>query len=227
MNNKILIVDDEYKMRFIIRDFLKREGFECIEASDGEEAIQCFLENKDIDLVLLDIMMPKLDGWETCQKLRQYSDDIPILMLTAKSENEDIVKGLRLGADDYVSKPFHMPILIERIKALLRRTQKQTEIQIHNLYINLTGHIVKVDGEVIDLSTKEYELLVYLLNHKNIALEREELIQKVWNYEYVGDGRTVDTHIKTLRNKLGSAGDMIKTVWGFGYKLEVDEHESY
>lgn len=221
MQKKILIVDDELKMRFLIRDFLKREGFLTLEASNGEDAINLFLEDKSIDLIILDIMMPKLNGWETCQKIRNYSINIPILILTAKSENEDIIKGFKLGTDDYLTKPFHMPILMERVKALLRRTKTEEILTFNDLTIDLLGRTVKIKDEHIDLSIKEYELLLYLVENKDIALTRDDIIKKVWNYDFLGDGRTIDTHIKTLRNKLGNCGDYIKTVWGIGYKFEV------
>lgn len=222
MNKKILIVDDELKMRILIKDFLKRANYDTIEASNGEDAINLFIEDKSIDLIILDVMMPKLDGWETCKKIRQYSNNIPILMLTAKSENEDVIRGFQTGADDYLTKPFHMPILLERIKALLKRTQNEEVLVFNNLYINLLGRVVKVNDKVIDLSIKEYDLLLYLIENKDVALTRDDIIQKVWNYDFLGDGRTIDTHIKTLRNKLGSCGEFIKTVWGIGYKFEVD-----
>ena len=222
MNKKILIVDDELKMRILIKDFLKRANYDTIEASNGEDAINLFIEDKSIDLIILDVMMPKLDGWETCKKIRQYSNNIPILMLTAKSENEDVIRGFQTGADDYLTKPFHMPILLERIKALLKRTQNEEVLVFNNLYINLLGRVVKVNDKVIDLSVKEYDLLLYLIENKDVALTRDDIIQKVWNYDFLGDGRTIDTHIKTLRNKLGSCGEFIKTVWGIGYKFEVD-----
>lgn len=221
MRKKILIVDDELKMRILIRDFLKRENFDVVDASNGEDAIKIFLEDKTIDLIILDIMMPKLDGLETCEKIRQYSNNIPILILTAKNENDDIVKGFQIGADDYLTKPFHIPILIERVKALLKRTQSKEFLTFNNLYVDLLGRVVKVNEETIDLSIKEYDLLLYLINNKDIALTRDDIIQKVWNYDFLGDGRTIDTHIKTLRNKLGECGNFIKTVWGIGYKFEV------
>lgn len=223
MNKKILIVDDELKMRILIRDFLRREGFETIDVSNGEKAIEIFLDNKDISLIILDVMMPVLDGWETLKEIRVYSDSIPVLMLTAKSENEDVIKGFKLGSDDYLTKPFHMPILIERVKALLRRTSIKEEIFIHDLYIDLLGRVVKINNNIVELSGKEYELLLFLYEHKNICVSREEIMRKVWNYDFVGDGRTIDTHIKTLRSKLGEYGDYIKTIWGVGYKFETEE----
>lgn len=218
---KILIVDDELKMRILIRDFLRKEGFETIEASNGVDALNLFLEDKNIDLIILDVMMPQMDGWEVCKKIRTYSQTIPILMLTAKDTNEDIIKGFQLGSDDYLTKPFHILILIERVKALLRRTKNKENLIYGDLFINVLGRTVKVNGKVIDLSVKEYELLLYLVENKDIALTRDDIIQKVWNYDFLGDGRTIDTHIKTLRNKLGECGDYIKTVWGVGYKFEV------
>lgn len=224
MSKKILVVDDELKMRILIRDFLRREGFETIDVSNGEQAIDIFLENKDIDLIILDVMMPIMDGWETLSEIRTYSDTIPVLMLTAKSENEDVIKGFQLGSDDYLTKPFHMPILIERVKALLRRTKQKEEINIGNLYIDLLGRVVKINNKVVDLSVKEYELLLFLYENQNISISREEIMKKVWNYDFLGDGRTIDTHIKTLRNKLGECGDYIKTVWGVGYKFDTKEN---
>lgn len=218
---KILIVDDELKMRILIRDFLRKEGFETIEASNGVDALNLFLDDKDIDLIILDVMMPQMDGWEVCKKIRTYSQTIPILMLTAKDTNEDIIKGFQLGSDDYLTKPFHILILIERVKALLRRTKNKENLIYGDLFINVLGRTVKVNDKVIDLSVKEYELLLYLVENKDIALTRDDIIQKVWNYDFLGDGRTIDTHIKTLRNKLGECGDYIKTVWGVGYKFEV------
>lgn len=218
---KILIVDDELKMRILIRDFLRKEGFETIEASNGVDALNLFLDDKDIDLIILDVMMPQMDGWEVCKKIRTYSQTIPILMLTAKGTNEDIIKGFQLGSDDYLTKPFHILILIERVKALLRRTKNKENLIYGDLFINVLGRTVKVNDKVIDLSVKEYELLLYLVENKDIALTRDDIIQKVWNYDFLGDGRTIDTHIKTLRNKLGGCGDYIKTVWGVGYKFEV------
>lgn len=218
---KILIVDDELKMRILIRDFLRKEGFETIEASNGNDALNLFLEDKEIDLIILDVMMPQMDGWEVCKKIRNYSNSIPILMLTAKSTNEDIIKGFQLGSDDYLTKPFHIQILIERVKALLRRTKNEDNLIFGNLFINVLGRTVKVNDKIIDLSVKEYDLLLYLIENKDIALTRDDIIQKVWNYDFLGDGRTIDTHIKTLRNKLGECGDYIKTVWGIGYKFEV------
>lgn len=223
MSKKILIVDDELKMRILIRDFLRREGFETIECSNGEDALNLFLNDKDINLIILDIMMPKMNGWEVCEKIRKYSNIIPILMLTAKSENEDIIKGFQLGSDDYLVKPFHMPILLERVKALLRRSQPENNLILGNMFIDLLGRIVKVNENTIELSVKEYELLLFLIENKGIALTREDIIQKVWNYDFLGDGRTIDTHIKTLRNKLGDCGNYIKTVWGIGYRFEIGD----
>lgn len=224
MSKKILVVDDELKMRILIRDFLRREGFETIDVSNGEQAVDTFLDNKDIDLIILDVMMPVMNGWETLSEIRTYSDTIPVLMLTAKSENEDVIKGFQLGSDDYLTKPFHMPILIERVKALLRRTKQKEEINIGNLYIDLLGRVVKVNDKVVDLSVKEYELLLFLYENQNISISREEIMRKVWNYDFLGDGRTIDTHIKTLRSKLGECGDYIKTVWGVGYKFDTKEN---
>lgn len=224
MSKKILVVDDEFKMRILIRDFLRREGFEVIDVSNGQQAIETFLNDKEINLIILDVMMPVMNGWETLSEIRTYSDSVSVLMLTAKSENEDIIKGFQLGSDDYLTKPFHMPILIERVKALLRRTKQKEEVFLGNLYINLLGRVVKVNDKVIDLSGKEYELLLFLYEHQNVSISREEILKKVWNYEFIGDGRTIDTHIKTLRSKLGECGEYIKTVWGVGYKFETEEN---
>lgn len=222
-NKKILIVDDEFKMRILIRDFLRREGFETIEEANGEDALNTFFNDKDINLIILDVMMPEMNGWEVLQYIREYSD-VPILMLTAKSENEDVIKGFQLGSDDYLTKPFHMQILIERVKALLKRVRTEEKVEYGKLSIDLLGRVVKVNDVIVDLSAKEYELLLYLCENKNISLTRDELMKKVWNYDFVGDGRTIDTHIKTLRNKLGECGDYIKTVWGVGYKFETEEN---
>ena len=221
MSQKILIVDDELKMRILIKDFLRKEGFETVELSNGEDALNLFIEDKSIDLIILDVMMPKMDGWETCKKIRQFSENIPILMLTAKSENDDVIKGFQLGTDDYLTKPFHMPILVERVKALLRRTKSEESISYGNIFINILGKTVKVNNKSIDLSSKEYDLLLFLIENKEVALTRDDIIQKVWNYDFLGDGRTIDTHIKTLRNKLGDCGSYIKTVYGVGYKFEM------
>lgn len=223
MAKKILVADDEMKMRFLICDFLRMEGFQTIEAEDGEEALNIFLNDKDIDLLILDIMMPKMNGWEVCKKVREYSETIPILMLTAKDTNEDIIKGFKLGTDDYLTKPFHLPILVERIKALLRRTHQKETYAFGGMVIDTLAHTVSVNKEVVELSSKEYELLLYLVENKNVALTRDDIIKKVWNYDFLGDGRTIDTHIKTLRNKIGDCGDYIKTVWGVGYRFECPE----
>jgi DNA-binding response OmpR family regulator len=223
MAKKILVADDEMKMRFLICDFLRMEGFQTIEAEDGEEALNIFLNDKDIDLLILDIMMPKMNGWEVCKKVREYSETIPILMLTAKDTNEDIIKGFKLGTDDYLTKPFHLPILVERIKALLRRTHQKETYTFGGMVIDTLAHTVSVNKEAVELSSKEYELLLYLVENKNVALTRDDIIKKVWNYDFLGDGRTIDTHIKTLRSKIGDCGDYIKTVWGVGYRFECPE----
>ena len=220
---KILIVDDELKMRFLLKDCLKREGYEVLDATNGEEAIDKFLENKDVSLIVLDVMMPKLNGYEVCKKIREYSD-VPILMLTAKSENEDIIKGFQLGSDDYLTKPFHLQIFIERVKALLRRTISEDEIVLDKLKIKNLSREVYYDNKLIELSNKEFELLSYFIKNKNIVLNREDLFKKIWNYDYIGDCRTLDTHIKTLRNKLPEVEPYIKTIRGIGYKFEYNEN---
>ena len=208
-------------MRFLLKDCLKREGYEVLDATNGEEAIDKFLENKDVSLIVLDVMMPKLNGYEVCKKIREYSD-VPILMLTAKSENEDIIKGFQLGSDDYLTKPFHLQIFIERVKALLRRTISEDEIVLDKLKIKNLSREVYYDNKLIELSNKEFELLSYFIKNKNIVLNREDLFKKIWNYDYIGDCRTLDTHIKTLRNKLPEVEPYIKTIRGIGYKFEYN-----
>ena len=210
-------------MRFLLKDCLKREGYEVLDATNGEEAIDKFLENKDVSLIVLDVMMPKLNGYEVCKKIREYSD-VPILMLTAKSENEDIIKGFQLGSDDYLTKPFHLQIFIERVKALLRRTISEDEIVLDKLKIKNLSREVYYDNKLIELSNKEFELLSYFIKNKNIVLNREDLFKKIWNYDYIGDCRTLDTHIKTLRNKLPEVEPYIKTIRGIGYKFEYNEN---
>lgn len=219
---KILVVDDESRMRKLVRDFLVKKDYIVIEASDGEEAIDKFYEDSSIALVILDVMMPKMDGWQVCKEIRKKSN-VPIIMLTAKSDETDELLGFDLGVDEYVSKPFSPKILVARIDAILRRSNKTGEnsiITAGNIVIDKDAHIVKVDDKVIDLSFKEFELLVYFIENKGIALSREKILNNVWNYDYFGDARTIDTHVKKIRSKLGSEGDMIKTIWGMGYKFE-------
>lgn len=220
--DKILIVDDETRMRKLINDFLTVNNFDVIEAKDGEEAIKVFRSDKDIKLIILDVMMPKLDGYETLKVIREDSK-VPVIMLTAKTEENDQVKGFLSGADDYVQKPFSPKILIARINAILRRNAPKTNIELGDIKIDNTAHQVFVKGKPIDFSFKEYELLEYLMQNKGIALTREKILNQVWNFDYYGDARTVDTHIKKVRAKLGSVGEAIKTLWGFGYKFEIDD----
>ena len=220
---KIMVVDDETRMRKLLRDFLVKEGFQVIEAEDGAKAIDIFFENKDIDLVLLDVMMPNMDGWEVTKWIRQYSK-VPIIMLTAKSEERDELKGFELGVDEYVTKPFSPKILMARVNALLRRTGTVSNgdvIEVGGIVLNKSAHSVTIDGNPIDLSFKEFELLAFFLDNQGIALSREKILNFVWDYDYFGDVRTIDTHVKKLRSKMGEKGNYIKTVWGMGYKFEA------
>lgn len=222
---KILVVDDESRMRKLEKDFLVKSGYEVLEAGDGEEAIDIFMENKDIALVILDVMMPKMDGWETCKELREISD-IPIIMLTAKGDERDELLGFDLGVDEYISKPFSPKILVARVEAILRRTSNGISdelIQAGDIELDVVGHTVKVKGKTIELSYKEFELLNYFVVNQGVALSREKILNNVWNYDYFGDARTIDTHVKKLRNKLGDCGEYIKTIWGMGYKFEIEE----
>lgn len=221
---KILVVDDESRMRKLVNDFLSKKGYSVIEASDGEEAIEKFYMNKDISLVILDVMMPKMDGWQVCRELRKESK-VPIVMLTAKSEESDELLGFELGVDEYISKPFSPKILVARVDSLLRRTNKidtGEKIVAGSIEINKSAHQVTVNGENVELSFKEFELLLYFVENKGIALSREKILNNVWNYDYFGDARTIDTHVKKLRSKLGAAGEYIKTIWGMGYKFEIN-----
>lgn len=220
---KILVVDDESRMRKLVKDFLEREGFHVMEAGDGQEAIEIFYENKDISLIILDVMMPRMDGWQTCREIRKDSK-IPIIMLTARSDERDELQGFELGVDEYISKPFSPKILVARVAAILRRTNVISQDNIlsaDGIEIDKDAHIVKIDGNIIDLSFKEFELLVYFVENKGIALSREKILNNVWNYDYFGDARTIDTHVKKLRSKMGEKGEYIKTIWGIGYKFEV------
>lgn len=211
-------------MRKLVKDFLSVKGYRVIEAGDGEEAVQIFLEQKDIALILLDVMMPKMDGFETLKLIRQYSD-IPIVMLTARGEERDELQGFNLEVDEYITKPFSPKILVARIEALLRRTHadKQESLIAGSIVIDKTAHQVSIDGNFIELSFKEFELLSYFIENKGIALSREKILNHVWNYDYFGDARTIDTHVKKLRAKMGDKGDYIKTIWGMGYKFEIEE----
>ena len=221
---KILVVDDESRMRKLVRDLLVRQDFEVLEAGDGEEALDLFYKDKSIALIILDVMMPKMNGWEVCKEVRE-SSKVPIIMLTAKSDESDELMGFDLGVDEYISKPFSPKILVARVEAILRRTNKlggASEVKKAGaIVLDKTAHEVKIDGKQIDLSFKEFELLDYFLDNQGIALSRERILNSVWNYDYFGDARTIDTHVKKLRSKLGEYGDYIKTVWGMGYKFEV------
>lgn len=221
---KILVVDDESRMRKLVRDFLTRKNYEVLEAGDGVEAVDVFLENKDVALIILDVMMPRMDGWEVCEEIRSYSQ-VPIIMLTAKSDERDELKGFELGVDEYIAKPFSPKILVARVEAILRRSGSLTDnekLNLGGIEIDKAAHIVKVDGKVIDLSFKEFELLSYFMENAGIALSREKILNNVWNYDYFGDARTIDTHVKKLRSKMGEKGDYIKTIWGMGYKFESE-----
>ena len=220
---KILVVDDESRMRKLVRDFLERAGFQVLEAGDGMEALDLFYEDQGISLIILDVMMPKMDGWEVCREIRKESK-VPIIMLTARGEERDELNGFELGVDEYISKPFSPKILVARVNALLRRTSglsMDQTIAAGGIEIDKAAHIVKIDGNMIDLSFKEFELLTYFIENQGIALSRGKILNNVWNYDYFGDARTIDTHVKKLRNKLGDKGEYIRTIWGMGYKFEV------
>ena len=222
---KIMVVDDESRMRKLVRDFLTREGFKVIEAGDGEEAVDLFYADRDVALIILDVMMPKMDGWQTCREIRAESK-VPIIMLTAKGDEQDELRGFELGVDEYISKPFSPKILVARVEAILRRSGKaeaEEMLSAGGIEINKTAHEVSVDGKKIDLSFKEFELLSYFLENQGIALSREKILNHVWNYDYFGDARTIDTHVKKLRSKLGDKGDLIHTIWGMGYKFEAEK----
>ncbi len=221
---KILVVDDEARMRKLVKDFLTNKGFAVIEAGDGEEAVDTFFAQKDIALVLLDVMMPKMDGWEVLKTIRKYSQ-VPVIMLTARSEERDELQGFSLGVDEYISKPFSPKILVARVDAILRRSNvASTEnMDVGGICIDKAAHQVTIDGREIELSYKEFELLSYFVENQGIALSREKILNNVWNYDYFGDARTIDTHVKKLRSKMGKKGDYIKTIWGMGYKFEVSE----
>lgn len=221
---KVLVVDDEERMRKLISDFLKIKGYETVEAGDGEEAIDVFFADKEIALIILDVMMPKMDGWEVLKTLREHSK-VPVIMLTARTEETDELKGFEYGADEYISKPFSPKILVARVEAILRRSgvSQDEVVRLGGIEVDKSAHSVKIDGKEIELSFKEYELLLYFIENKGIALSREKILNNVWNYDYFGDARTIDTHVKKLRAKMGAKGDYIKTVWGMGYKFEVEE----
>ena len=219
---KILVVDDEARMRKLVKDFLANKGFYVEEAGDGEEAVDKFFAQKDIALVLLDVMMPKMDGWEVLKTIRKYSQ-VPVIMLTARSEERDELQGFSLGVDEYISKPFSPKILVARVEAILRRSNASggDALSVGSILIDKTAHQVTIDGKEVELSFKEFELLSYFVENQGIALSREKILNNVWNYDYFGDARTIDTHVKKLRSKMGDKGDYIKTIWGMGYKFEV------
>ena len=222
---KILVVDDESRMRKLVKDFLTKKNFQVLEAGNGEEAMDIFYEEKDIALIILDVMMPKMDGWEVCREIRKNSK-VPIIMLTARSDERDELLGFDLEVDEYISKPFSPKILVARVEAILRRTgQSNPEdvLSAGGIVIDKAAHLATVDGNPMELSFKEFELLTYFLENEGIALSREKILNSVWNYDYFGDARTIDTHVKKLRSKMGDKGEYIKTVWGMGYKFEVDE----
>ena len=221
---KILVVDDEARMRKLVSDFLVRQNFEVLEAGDGAEAIDIFFADKEIALVILDVMMPKMDGWEVCREIRKYSK-VPIIMLTAREDERDELMGFELGVDEYISKPFSPKILVARVEAILRRTNAvsaEDVVTAGKIQVNKAAHQVTVDGKPIELSFKEFELLSYFIENQGLALSREKILNNVWNYDYFGDARTIDTHVKKLRSKLGDCGEYIKTIWGMGYKFEVE-----
>jgi len=218
---KILVADDESRMRKLVKDFLIKSNFEVLEAEDGSQALDLFYATKDIALIILDVMMPKMDGFEVCREIRQTSQ-VPIIMLTAKGDERDELQGFQLGVDEYITKPFSPKILVARVEAVLRRTNQLEESQVleyGGIVVDKTAHSVTIDGKPVDLSFKEFELLTYFMENKGIALSREKILNHVWNYDYFGDARTIDTHVKKLRSKLEGKGDLIKTIWGVGYKM--------
>ena len=218
---KILVADDESRMRKLVKDFLLKSNFEVLEAEDGSQALDLFYATKDIALIILDVMMPKMDGFEVCREIRQTSQ-VPIIMLTAKGDERDELQGFQLGVDEYITKPFSPKILVARVEAVLRRTNQAEETELleyGGIVVDKTAHSVTIEGKSVDLSFKEFELLTYFMENKGIALSREKILNHVWNYDYFGDARTIDTHVKKLRSKLGDKGDLIKTIWGVGYKM--------
>ena len=222
---KILVVDDESRMRKLVHDFLSKKGYTVLEAANGREAVEIFFDHNDISLIILDVMMPEMDGWQVCREIRQYSD-VPIIMLTARSDEMDELQGFRLGVDEYVTKPFSPKVLVARVEAVLRRSSVLVSddlLSVGGIEINKAAHEVSVDGEVIDVSFKEFELLSYFMENKGVALSRERILNKVWNYDYYGDPRTIDTHVKKLRSKLGKRSDCIVTIRGYGYKFVESE----
>lgn len=221
---KILVVDDESRMRKLVKDFLVKSNYEVLEAENGSQAVDIFFEQNDIALIILDVMMPVMDGWQVCREIRAYSK-VPIIMLTAKSDERDELQGFELGVDEYISKPFSPKILVARVEAILRRTSQVSAdsiLEAGGITVNKSAHIVSIGGKQIELSYKEFELLSYFIENEGIALSREKILNNVWNYDYFGDARTIDTHVKKLRSKLGEKGDLIRTIWGMGYKFEVE-----
>ncbi len=224
---KILVVDDESRMRKLVHDFLAKKGYTVLEAANGREAVDIFFDSNDISLILLDVMMPEMDGWQVCREIRQYSD-VPIIMLTARSDEMDELQGFQLGVDEYVTKPFSPKVLVARVEAILRRSNAVTSddiLQAGSIVINKAAHEVTVDGQTIDVSFKEFELLSYFIENQGVALSRERILNKVWNYDYYGDPRTIDTHVKKLRSKLGRRSDCIVTIRGYGYKFSASPNE--
>lgn len=220
---KVLVIDDESRMRKLVRDFLVKRNFEVLEAENGEEAIDIFFQEKEISLLILDVMMPKMDGWQVCREIRKHSK-VPIIMLTAKSDERDELLGFELGVDEYISKPFSPKILVARAEALLRRANMlniDEKIEIGGICLDKAAHKVTIDGTDVELSFKEFELLTYFIENQGLALSREKILNHVWNYDYFGDARTIDTHVKKLRSKMGEKGEYIKTIWGMGYKFEA------
>ena len=221
---KILVVDDEYRMRKLVRDFLIKSDYVVTEASNGNEAMEKFYENKDIALIILDVMMPQMDGWEVCREIRAVSK-VPIIMLTARGDEKDELKGFDLGVDEYITKPFSPKILVARAEAILRRSQNKEEdniLEFAGIHLDKNARMLTIDGENVELSYKEFELLTYFMENKGIALSREKILNNVWNYDYFGDARTIDTHVKKLRSKMGEKGNLIQTIWGLGYKLSAN-----
>jgi DNA-binding response OmpR family regulator len=221
---KILVVDDESRMRKLVKDFLSKKGYEVLEAEDGEQAVDIFYGDNTISMIILDVMMPKMDGWQVCREVRKVSK-VPIIMLTAKGEERDELLGFELGVDEYISKPFSPKILVARVEAILRRTNPfgEEEKEAGGIVLNEAAHEVQIDGVPVELSYKEFELLDYFMTNRGVALSREKILNNVWNYDYFGDARTIDTHVKKLRSKMGEKGSYIKTIWGMGYKFEVEE----
>jgi len=219
---RIMVVDDESRMRKLVRDFLQHQNYEVLEAENGEQAVDLFFAEKNIALIILDVMMPKMDGWQVCREIRAYSK-VPIIMLTAKSDEKDELLGFELGVDEYISKPFSPKILMARVEAILRRTNAVEEdvIEVGGIRLDKGAHQVMIEGQSVELSFKEFELLTYFIANQGVALSRERILNNVWNYDYFGDARTIDTHVKKLRSKMGEKGDYIKTIWGMGYKFEV------